>query len=293
MISAEDEQARAGHDPAFFDSLTFDLCDGEHDVFAHLRMDRLPGRGAARASALVFRRGALVAKHQGESERDLPDWDRAELDPVRITTETPLERWTAGLSGSDAALEVEAEAASAPVELSDVPGVDLAATAGVEGYEQICTLRGEVSVAGKRLSVSCRGLRRHLWGSYDWSRVERWRSLYAAAEEGGSISIAAVRPAGSDGHGDELRAGHLVPADGVPLPFDDIRLSTVYGNEGFQDKAGLELYMEGDEYPRRVAGVAVCGATTVLGDARLRLAFFRWMIDGRSALGGYEVISPA
>ena len=293
MISAGDERARDGRKPAFFDSLTIDLCDAGHDLFAQLRLERLPGRGSARATVLVFLGGALVAERRIESERVPDSWDRAELDSVRATIEAPLERWTAALSAPEARVDVAIEAASTPVELGDVPDVELSATAGVEGYEQICTIRGEADIAGKRLPVSCPGRRRHLWGAYDWSHLARWRSLYAAAEAGASISVAAVQPAGSKGHGDELRAGHLVPPDGVAMPFEEVRLSTVYGSEGLQDKAGLELYMNGDEYPRRVAGAAVCGTTTALGDERLRLAFFRWTIDGRSAVGGYEALSPA
>ena len=61
-------------------------------------------------------------------------------------------------------------------------------------------------------------------------------------------------------------AGYVVdPGSDGPAPYEEVRLSTIYGADGLPRKAGAELYRPGDELPARLSGEAVLGA--VLGGA--------------------------
>ena len=81
----------------------------------------------------------------------------------------------------------------------------------------------------------------------------------------------------------------MVEAEEEPS-IEDVRLSTVYGKEGFPEKASLELWVPDAEFPRRLGGEAICGTRTERPDQTISLAFFRWSIDGDPAYGSYEVV---
>ena len=70
----------------------------------------------------------------------------------------------------------------------------------------------------------------------------------------------------------------------------DVRFSTVYDREGSPKKAGLELWMPGDEMPRRLGGAAICGTRIRRGEHMISLSFFRWSMEGVPAYGSYEVV---
>jgi hypothetical protein len=104
------------------------------------------------------------------------------------------------------------------------------------------------------------------------------------------VTVTAVRPRGVAEHGAELVAAYLVRPESEPERVEDARLSTVYDAAGRPRTAGLELFLEGDEYPRRVAGAAVCQAGA---PEPLEVACFRWSFDGDPAQGGYHVVPAA
>jgi hypothetical protein len=227
-------------------------------------------------------------------ERKLESWESAELEGMKLTTSTPLARWNATLEDGDASLELEVDATSEPLDLSETPaGAPVARAAGVIGYQQLCRVRGTATVQGKGRPLSCAGRRSHCWGAHDWQRLERWRTLYAASDAGRAVTVTGALPAGSAGHGDELRAGRLLVEEEEPLAFEEVRVSTVYGADQLPAKAGLELFTPGQEFPSRVTGEALCGSSLALADQRLAISFFRWSIDGKAALGCYESIAPA
>jgi hypothetical protein len=74
------------------------------------------------------------------------------------------------------------------------------------------------------------------------------------------------------------------------LRVEDARLSTTYDGEGRQRRAGLELWLEGDELPHRASGEVLCGSTLDLGALQLECAFFQWRVDGESGVGRYDVL---
>ena len=85
-----------------------------------------------------------------------------------------------------------------------------------------------------------------------------------------------------------------VTAPAGSLRVEEPRLSTTYDDEGRQRRAGLELWVGGDDaYPRRASGEAVCGAEVDLGRLRLECAFFNWRMDGRPGVGRYDILRRA
>jgi hypothetical protein len=289
MITQEHEQAQSGAGPGFFDAISIDFCDAEHELFGLLRVTRLPGQERTNALALLFAHGELVSRRSAETQSSLADWRQAEVDGISTTTEEPLARWRAVLVDGDTGFELEGRAASTPLELNEA-GAAVAETAGVDRYEQICTIGGKARVNGRSISIHCLGRREHSWGAYDWERMQRWRSIYAASEARG-ISVVSTQPAGSTGHGDELRSAQLVAGGEHPLAFEEVRISTVYGSDRLPAKAGLELFMPEDEYPKRVSGQALCGTTVDAGAQSVQsVSFFRWSLDGEPALGAYETL---
>ena len=78
------------------------------------------------------------------------------------------------------------------------------------------------------------------------------------------------------------------------LPVDEPRLSTTTDAAGRQIRAGLELWLDkDDDYPTRGLGEVVTGSTLELGALRLDVAFFSWHIEGRTAVGRYDIIRRA
>ena len=63
---------------------------------------------------------------------------------------------------------------------------------------------------------------------------------------------------------------------------------------GRQIRAGLELWVgEDDDYPLRGVGEVLAGSTLELGALRLDVAFFGWHIEGRGAIGRYDILRRA
>jgi hypothetical protein len=295
MIGPEHEQPQNGDQTDYFDSVSIDFCDAERELFGLLRLVRLPNMGKSAAVVLLFSQGELVSRKALAVDRELQGWEHAELDGAKLSTRTALTNWTATLADGGAGFELEVDAVSSPLDLSEIPAsAPVARAAGIDRYEQLCRMRGTAEVEGKSHPVSCPGRRAHAWGAHDWQRLERWRTIYAAASEGRrAVTVAGALPAGSPGHGDELRAGHLLVEEEEPLAFEEVRVSTVYGPDGLPAKAGLELFTPGQEFPSRVTGEAICGTSVELADQLLAISFFRWSIDGTRALGCYESVASA
>src|SRR5581483_4952982 len=69
----------------------------------------------------------------------------------------------------------------------------------------------------------------------DWDRLESLRLVSALFEDGGALGAAALRPRDARGHDEDAVVARLVDADGAPR------------------RLGLELWMDSDSSPRRVA----------------------------------------
>jgi hypothetical protein len=122
-----------------------------------------------------------------------------------------------------------------------------------------------------------------------WSEIDALRAIAAVFEPGLAVLALARRPQGIRGHGEERVTGWLV-RDGTPLSIEETRISTVYDGEGRQRTAGLELWLPGEDFPRRVSGAAHAGASLTLEGLRVHAAVFTWRMEGREGVGTYDIV---
>jgi hypothetical protein len=117
------------------------------------------------------------------------------------------------------------------------------------------------------------------------------RSIGIAFADGGLLALTAMRPLGSDGHGDEVVATVLCDPDGAPVEVSETLLSTEYGEDGVQRRATLELWTDGEEgQPLRGGGTLISASDVRRTGLDATIAFFRWSLEGREGLGHYEVV---
>jgi hypothetical protein len=264
----------------FTDSVTLSFADRDAGFFGLARAGVSGGQGSALAVLFAGREPVSVVAEGGIDLGGDADWDELVLPPLTVRTLEPHARWQVVL-GADPGFELEFEAASAVAELDEL--------GGMAGHERVCRVRG--TAAGR--PIDCLGQRGRSWGAADWSRIALTRSLGAWLEEGQSVVYSAVRPAGAENHAEEERFGALLDAEGA-IAMSDPRVSTTYDGDGHQRRAGLELWVGGeDDYPRRGGGSVLCGSSVELGQLRLDCAFFGWTLDGREGVGRYDVLRRA
>jgi hypothetical protein len=300
MITPDLEDPRPPRGEGFSDAVTCAFGDPRADVYGVARLG-LAG-GAASGLVLLFAGGEPVAVSAEGGVETPPDagWSDVSAAGLDSAVVEPLRRWTLQFAGDDAAFDLELQALGDPAEVD--PGHPAAKAGGMEGYEQLCRVRGRVTVGGRRLSIDGLGQRGHSWGAPDWESMSVARSLSAWIGDDLGLTLTAVRPARADAHGRELVAatllergsGEAAGAGVRPVPVADPRLSTTYDAGGRQRHAGLELWVDDEDgHARRAAGEVVCGTTLDLGRLRLDCAFFRWHMEGREGFGRYDVLRRA
>ena len=141
---------------------------------------------------------------------------------------------------------------------------------------------------GRAVQVRCLGQRGHSWGEPDWDRIESARTVSAWPGSGFGLALSSVRPVGL-AHAEEPVWAALLDEEGT-REIDGPRLSTTYDGEGRQRRAGLELWLEGEDHPLSGSGEVLCGSTFDLGALRLECAFFRWRLEGQAGVGRYDVL---
>ena len=119
------------------------------------------------------------------------------------------------------------------------------------------------------------------------------RTLWAAGEDGDLTLLVAVRAEGAASHEEEvIGAARLVPG-AEPYGYVEPLLSTEYDGAGSHTRATLELWAGAEEpHPERGAGRRVRGTGLVSPLGRLEAARFAWKLDGRAAIGAYEILTP-
>jgi len=122
-----------------------------------------------------------------------------------------------------------------------------------------------------------------------WEELDALRSVSALVDEQHALLALARRPQGAVGHGDEDVTARLVEDDAV-LEVETARISTVYDGGGRQRSAGLELWLPGEDYPRRGSGLVIAGSSLDLDGLQVHVAVFRWRLDGREGIGAYELM---
>ena len=150
-----------------------------------------------------------------------------------------------------------------------------AQVAGVEGR-----------VAGRELD--CLGTVGETREAPRWAELDAVRVISAVFDRESALLLVARRPRGAAGHGQELVVAHLV-SGGELLAVEDARVSTVYDAHGRQRSVGLELWLPGEDFPRRAAGEVAGGTTLELTGLRVNASVFGWRMEGRDGAGAYEV----
>lgn len=129
-----------------------------------------------------------------------------------------------------------------------------------------------------------------LSGEVDWDEVEALRVLSGRFEDGRELAIAALRPRGAAGHGEDAAGGAMV-VDGAIEELAEVLISTEYGAHADVRRIGLELYLDDDGMPLRVAADATASATDVdAGLQRIRVEL-ELRLGGIRGTGSLEVLS--
>ena len=294
-IGPEHEAPRPDAGDGFSEAVTVAFGDPGAELYGVARLGL--AEGGASGLALLFWRGEPVAvRAEGGVEVDGPSsWDEVSAAGLDTSVVEPLRSWRLQFAGDEASFDFDLEATGPLSELS--PDHPVARVGGMTGYEQPVRVRGHATVGDARVAVDGLGQRGHSWGAPDWDRIELTRTVSAWLGDDLAVSLTAVRPAGKRDHGAEAVVASILDRDedGVAHAVDvvDPRLSTTYDEEGRQRQAGLELWVDEDGYPRRVAGELACGTSLDLGRLHLDCAFFRWRMEGREGFGRYDVLRRA
>jgi hypothetical protein len=125
----------------------------------------------------------------------------------------------------------------------------------------------------------------------DWSRLEGIRLVSARFEDGAVLGVAALRPREARGHGDDVVIARLIDADGEETATTDALVSVEYDAAGTPRRLGIELWLEPDSAPRRVAADREAESEARSAEGRNAVAM-RFRLDGTGGSGLYEVLRP-
>jgi hypothetical protein len=291
-VGPEHEAPRPPSGSGFTDSVTVAFGDPRADLYGSARLSLADG--AATGLVLVFHRGApaAVRAESGRATAAPASFGDVSAAGLRHEVVEPLRSWRLRFASDEARLDLALAALGAVTELAEDHPV--ARLGGQAGYEQACRVTGHAEVAGRRLAVDGLGQRGHGWGIPARDGIERARTVAAWLGDEVAVSLTAVRPARARDHeAEEVAATILEHGPPRALAVADPRLSTTYDAEGRQRTAGLELYVNDDDPPRRAAGEVVCGTSLDLGGRRLHCAFLRWRMEGRTGFGRYDILRRA
>lgn len=137
--------------------------------------------------------------------------------------------------------------------------------------------------------VDCLGTVSETTVAPEWEELDALRSLSALLDDEHAMLALARRPRGARGHDEEAVKAFLIEG-GEPLAVEDARISTVYDGEGRQRSAGLELWLPGEDFPRRGSGTVAAGSSLELEGLTVHVAVFEWRVEGREGVGAYELM---
>jgi hypothetical protein len=150
---------------------------------------------------------------------------------------------------------------------------------------RICRVTGQVDGT----TIACLGTFSVTDVAPRWEELQAVRAISALVDDDNGLLVVSRRPRGAPGHGDEEVSAVLF-SDGEPHEVEEARISTVYDGGGRQRSAGLELWLPGEDYPRRGSGLVIAGTSLDLDGLQVHVAIFRWRLDGREGIGAYELM---
>lgn len=204
-------------------------------------------------------RSALTLVFEGRQAR--AERAEAELEP------TP-DGWRARVGDE---LELELTRASEEMELG---GVAIA----------VCSVEGRIGAT----RVSGLGTIALTRRTPEWRELESLRAISAVFARDMAVLAIARRPRSAAGHGEELVSAALLEPGGVRSP-EDARISTVYDSGGRQHTSGIELWLPGEEFPRRLFGTVQGGTSLELDGLLVHAGAFTWRMEGNVGSGLYEL----
>jgi hypothetical protein len=148
----------------------------------------------------------------------------------------------------------------------------------------VCAVSGD---AGGR-TVDGLGVLTEITTPPRWDELDAMRQVHALFDRDHCVLAVARRPAGAGGHGEELVQAHLW-SEGKLLGVEDARLSTIYDGEGRPRRASMELWLPGEDFPRRAFGQVTAGASLALESLDVHAGVFSWHMEGREGSGLYEL----
>ncbi len=149
---------------------------------------------------------------------------------------------------------------------------------------RVCHVSGTVDGT----PIDCLGTAAETVSPPEWDGLDALRAISALFDPGHALLAVARRPRGALGHGHELVSAVLV-TDGELRTVEDARLSTIYDGDGRQRSASLELWLPGEDFPRRLSGSVSAGSSLELESVIVNAAVFRWRMDGREGAGEYNL----
>lgn len=202
----------------------------------------------------------------------------------------------AELEGTDPEAEwrIAGDGLELTIAAAETPVAGAGDASGQRGFDQLCRVAGQLTIAGAEYDVAGLGVRGARDGALDAGAFHAVRGVAAWFEPADGLALAAFRPDGAKGQdADVISAAVLDPEAAAPV--DDPRLSTTYTADGWPARAGLELWLAGDEDQhllRRAAGEATgARGSAVAGGLELRAELFRWHSGGREGAGVYLLAS--
>lgn len=127
-------------------------------------------------------------------------------------------------------------------------------------------------------------------GNLDWDEIDLIRVLTARFEDGRLLGLAALRPAGAQGHGQEAVVSVLVDGEGQASGVDETLLSVEYDRAGLPRRVGLELYRGEGSIPLRVAGDVTDGTRMSEGSLERTSASLELRLTGAGGRGRLDLL---
>ena len=145
-----------------------------------------------------------------------------------------------------------------------------------------------------RMALGGLGVVAEIHNPPSWSELDATRYVCALFDPQNAVVAFARRPQGSAGHGEELVTAHLW-SEGELKGVEEARLSTIYDGEGRPRQASMELWLPGEDFPRRAFGHVTAGASLAMdpppgaGALDVHAAVFGWRMESHEGAGLYEL----